>query len=116
MPPVNKPSFHEHIKLLQQPNIWVTQVEVIAVAIMVQVPVYYYKMSDDNFCHWEVTHTLKDTTVRGDLFLKATELHHFELLYWDRVHYDCVVSHRTGKCSSSVPVLLGVESYIDITS
>ena len=47
MPPVNKPSFQKHLKFLQRPGSWATQVEVVTVATMFQVPVYYCKSSQD---------------------------------------------------------------------
>ena len=113
MPPVNKPLFHDHIKQLVLPT---TQIQVIAVATVFSVPVYYCQMSEDNVCHREVTYPIKNATVHDDVFQsKVSKPHHFELFYWNKVHYDCVVSLQTGECSSSVPVLSGTESFIDIT-
>lgn len=121
MPPVNKPSFQEHIECLQRPGSWATQVEVVTVATMFQVPVYYCKSSQDGVYHWEVTNPLKCNSVNEErcsdvnVFYMGKIPHHFELVYWDRSHYDCVVVQTTGVCSTSAPLLTGFESYIDIT-
>lgn len=121
MPPVNKPSFQEHIEFLQRPGSWATQVEVLTVATMFQVPVYYCKSSQDDVSYWEVTNPLKCKSPANeesldDVFYMAKIPHHFELVYWDRSHYDCVVVQTTGVCSSSAPLLTGTKSYIDITN
>ena len=125
MPPVNKPSFQEHLKFLQCPGSWATQVEVVTVATMFQVPVYYCKSSKDGVYHWEVTNPLKCNSASvyaekrcldADVFYMAKIPHHFELVYWDRSHYDCVVVQTTGMCSSMAPSLTGAKSYIDITN
>jgi len=49
--PINKSSFEEHVMLLKSPNSWAAQVEVIAVASLNQLPVYYCKYTADNNCH-----------------------------------------------------------------
>lgn len=121
MPPVNKPSFQEHIEFLQRPGSWATQVEVLTVATMFQVPVYYCKSSQDDVYYWEVTNPLKCKSPANeesldDVFYMAKIPHHFELMYWDRSHYDCVVVQTTGVCSSSATLLTGTKSYIDITN
>ena len=88
MPPVNKPSFKEHLKFLQCLGSWATQVEVVTVATLFQVPVYYCKSSQDGVYHWEVTNPLKcnsafvneEKRLDADVFYMAKVLHHFELV------------------------------------
>ncbi|XP_065893767.1 uncharacterized protein [Dysidea avara] len=116
MLPANKPSFQEHIRFLQRPDTWATQVEVIAVATMFSVAVFYCRKQDSLY-HWEVINPLtcpSVSDVQGDGFPGAAIPHHFEL-YWDGSHYDCVVLQSTGMCSNSTPVLSGTVSYVDIT-
>ena len=50
----------------QCPGSWATQVEVVTVATMFQVPVYYYKSSQDGVYHWEVTNPLKCNSASGN--------------------------------------------------
>ena len=68
MRPVNKPLFHDHIKQPVLPNSWATQVEVIAVATMFSIPLYYCKMSEDNikFCYWEMTYPIENAIVHDE--------------------------------------------------
>lgn len=49
--------------ILVLPNSWATQVEVIAVATMFSIPLYYCKMSEDNICYWEMTYSIKNAIV-----------------------------------------------------
>lgn len=112
MSPVNKPTFQEHLTFLEQPDTWATQVEVIAIATMFCVAVFYCREKDSLY-HWEVINPLT-CPVQGDNLTGAAIPHHFEL-YWDGSHYDCVVSQSTGICSNSTPVLRGTETYVDIT-
>jgi len=120
MPPINQVSFQEHATLIRSPGSWATQVEVNAVATMFQVPVCFFKntIGDKyNDCHWEVVNPLKLSTLsNSDIFLKPKVVpHHFELIYWDGSHYNCVVLKETKKCSNSVPVLTRSDIYVDIT-
>ena len=39
--------------------------------------------------------------------------HHFELLYWELSHFDCIVSHNNSLCLS-LPGLSGAEDFMDI--
>ena len=57
MLPTDKPSFQEHIRFLQRPDTWATQVEVIAVATMFSVAVFYCRKQDSLY-HWEVINPL----------------------------------------------------------
>ena len=84
----------------------------------------YCKSSQDGVYHREVTNPLKcnsasineERCLDADVFYMAKIPHHFELVYWDRSHYDCVVVQATGVCSSTAPLLTGAKSYIDITN
>ena len=40
--------------------------------------------------------------------------HHFELLYWEHTHFDCIVSQLDNSLCTSFPVLSGTEHFMDL--
>jgi len=68
---------------------WATQVEVVAIASFFQVPAYNFTNSNGYF-HREIITPIKGTVTSKELFYNVKP-HHFEVLDWDKAHYDCVV-------------------------
>jgi len=114
IPPVNKSTFESHLEYLQQPKSWATQIEVVAIATFFQVPVYNFTNSNGYF-HWEIITPIKGAATSKELFYNVKPPHHFEFLYWDKAHYDCVVPQDGSLCCSTFPELTRKESFIEVT-
>ena len=69
---------------------WATQVEVVVAASAFEIPVYFYaKKPGSEYFVWNI---LQMPT-------------HFELFYYDSLHYDAIVSEGTGMVCVDVPEL-----------
>ena len=117
---MNETSIEDHLKAMAS-NAWATQVEVAAAASAFNVPVYYYKVENDQH-EWNVMKPLTDKQQRPTVkcpplplmdeditLLKPT---HFELLYFHNSHYDAIVSVSTGQVCATPPPLCTSSSYI----
>ena len=103
------------------PGAWATQVEVVAAASAFGVPIYFYskKPGSASFT-WNVVQPFSSTKrtlklpvfpeISEDISLKMPT--HFELLYYESLHYDAIVSEDTGKVCTQVPELVDNHSEI----
>ena len=116
---INEPTFAEHIKKLCDPRTWATHIEVYAVATFFQAPVYFItdplQKGTGNTYYWECFRPLSTKanliypfliSDHVSLLENAKPVTHFELVYYTRCHYDCIVS-ADGAPSVSPPQLSG---------
>ena len=121
MPAVNELTFSGHIRKLITPCAWATHVEVMAAATYFQVPVYECCLDPSKTKYrWECIAPQSPPShfrypeVTEDMFTREVVVpNHFELVYIHNQHYDCIVSHETGKLSATLPTLM--ESHIFVT-
>lgn len=121
MPAVNEPTFSGHIRKLITSCAWATHVEVMAAATYFQVPVYECCLDPSKTKYrWECIAPQSPPShfrypeVTEDMFTREVVVpNHFELVYIHNQHYDCIVSHETGKLSATLPTLM--ESHIFVT-
>ena len=118
---INKPTIEEHINTVRLPGVWATQVEVLATAhaSVFEVPVYSCSQNKDLQCvNWKVVYPYKSSKhilkmpefpdiPEGVTLQKPT---HFELLYYDSMHYNAIVSIHTGKACLEPPQLANTSS------
>ena len=123
---INKPTIEEHINTVRLPGVWATQVEVLAAASLFSVPVYLCSQNKDLQCvNWKVVHPYKSSKhvlrmpefpdiPEGVALQKPT---HFELLYYDSLHYNAIVSVDTGRVCLDHPQLTNIHSeVVDLTT
>ena len=92
---------------------WGTQVEVIALATFLK---YLCTTSQITMVIWEIIKPIREPVTVNELFYNVKlRPHHFEFIYWDKTHYDCVVLQDGSLCCDIFPQLTGKESFIDIT-
>ena len=109
-------NMEEHCMCVCTPGTWATQVEVVATATIFRVPVYFCLVSSTSI-NWNVIHPLDEAKyelrypVLPDLDGSVTLLRprHFEL-YYEKSHYDAVVSIDSGKVCLSPPAVSGCHS------
>ena len=109
IPMTNVHSIHQHCECNWMSGTWATLVEVIAAATVFSVPVYF--LSQTGELKWNEIHPLKNSLLRYPEFPdmhKTTLLKpsHFELLYYENLHYDAIVATDTGRVSLHKPVLI----------
>ena len=123
IPSANTTSFHDHLKHQLWPGVWGTQVELMATATLLQVPVYccYTNLSGTKY-HWEAIKPIATPAnlrvpeiVEEDPVANMHTPHHLELLYWEHTHFDCIVSQLDNSLCTSFPVLSGTEHFLDLT-
>ena len=93
---------------------WATQVEVVAAASAFEIPVYFYaKKPGSEYFVWNIVQPFASTkkTLKLPVFPEISE-HislqiptHFELFYYDSLHYDAIVSEGTDMVCVGVPEL-----------
>ena len=117
--PVNSPTIDEHIKIMSQPHIWGTHLEILAASTLLQIPVYTCRT---NGLHhpWEVSRPIPAELVRfprvvDETFKERDHIDHIELLYHQESHYDAIFCSRTGRPPTSEPQLTGTKDYIDLS-
>ena len=113
----------EHIKHMAKPNVWGTQVEIVAAASLFQIPVYYCSKNSNGDYIWGVFKPIPPQNIAfprvvDPVFMDRQQIKHFELLYYTDTHYDAVMSAETGSVSESPPPLTGKcnDKPIDLTS
>lgn len=113
IPGENQATIEEHIESVRVPGSWATQV-VVAAASAFEVPIYYYSIDKKLQQYtWKVVHPYSSTkhTLKLPEFPKVSEgvslqmPPHFELLYYDSLHYDAIVCETTGRVCSTPPAL-----------
>ena len=110
----NCPTISDHIRTMSLPEIWGTDIEIIALSTLLQIPVY--TCTQDSTCiWWEVIRPLPAQCFRFPLVVKSLfqeqeHLDHIELLYFREQHNDAIVCAKTGKISTSLPQLTGKQS------
>ena len=123
IPSGNTTSFHDHLKHQLWPGVWGTQVELMATATLFQVPVYccYTNLSGAKY-HWEAIKPIATPAnlrvpeiVEEDPVANMRTPHHFELLYWELTHFDCIVSQPDNSLCTFFPALSGTEHFMDLT-
>ena len=108
-------SFEEHLRHQVRPGTWGTQAEFMAAATLFQVPVYccYTSLCGSKY-HWEAINPIATTgnlrkleIIKEDPAFYMETPHHFELLYWESTHFDCIVSLHDNSLITSFPELSG---------
>lgn len=115
IPTTNVHTIHQHCECNWMSGTWATLVEVIAAATVFSVPVYFVPLTEE--LKWNVIHPLNNSLLRYPDFpnMHKTELlkpSHFELLYYENLHYDAIVAADTGRVSLHTPVLTKNESQL----
>lgn len=114
IPGHDEATIDDHVKKISVLGTWATQVEVVAAASAFEIPVYFYaKKPGSEYFVWNVVQPFSSTkkALKLPVFPEISE-HislqmptHFELLYYDSLHYDAIVSEDTGKVCVDVPQL-----------
>ena len=121
MPQVNTDTITGHIELMQL-YMWGTHTEVIAAALLFQMPVYFIKESDvvHGEYHWQVICQLPPEKPHypGMVPVDAPPVEmvpftHFELVYRGGTHYDSIISSDRGKPCLHFPILTDTCKWID---
>ena len=112
---INQPTFKDHISKMSQPGCWGTHIEIMAIASMYQVPVFFCADPPQSSSHkWEVVYPVAQASkLKYPLTVEDDPTHlcslakptHFELVYYTNTHYDCIVSIETALLCSTMPVL-----------
>ena len=114
IPGENQVTIEEHVESGRVPGSWATQVEVVAAASAFEIPIYYYSIDKKSQKYtWKVVHPYSSTKQKLKLpefpeVSKGVSLQmptHFELLYYDSLHYDAIVCETTGRVCSTPPTL-----------
>ena len=101
---INENTFDQHLRKLCDPRSWATHIEVYAIATYFQAPVYFVTEPPEQgtagrtYC-WECFRPLSTEAtlsypvlIPDDISLLAdTKPTHFELVYYTRLHYDCII-------------------------
>ena len=116
---INKPTMPQHIAHVQQPGVYGTHVEILALATFFNIPVFYCCLSGRQQQYkWHCVTPLKDTehALRfPDLAgcpLQHVPPTHFELSYMHNIHYDSIVSSTSGELCRDLPTLSEEETYV----
>ena len=121
--PLKPATFQEHLRHQLRTGTWGTQVELMATATLFQVPVYccYTNLCGSKY-HWEAINPMASPSklrmpeiIQEDPVFYMQTPHHFELLYWESTHFDCIVSQHDNSPITSFPELSGSEHYVDLT-
>ena len=109
----------EHINNVRLPGVWATQVEVLAAASVFEVALYFCTQNKDSECvNWKVIQPYKSSKhmLRMSEFPDIPEgvtlqmPTHFELLYYDSLHYNAIVSKDTGRVCLDHPQLTNIHT------
>ncbi len=101
-----------HIRKMNRPFVWATQVEIYAASSFFQVPLYILHYTSQTDYHWEVTKPIKKEKLRFPLLEDSTDedfpqptnqLSHLELAYLTNTHYDSIVDVKSGCPIASYP-------------
>ena len=123
IPYANKQTYQEHLKHQLRTGNWGTQVELMATATLFQVPVYCCctNLSGTDY-HWKLINPIASLAnlripeiIEEDPVFYMQTPHHFELLYWESTHFDCIVSQHDNSPCASFPELSGAEHFINLT-
>ena len=116
----------EQICHISTPGTWATYVEILATASVFEVPVYYCTQDSQGEYKWSVVKSIISLMKCNLKFLELPNVDdsitllkpdHFELIYYDNLHYDVVMSAITDNVYTDHPILTGTEStVIDLTS
>ena len=114
IPGHDETTIDDHLKKISVLGSWATQVEVVAAASAFEIPVYFYskKPGSEDFV-WNVVRPFNSTkkTLKLPVFPDISETislqmpTHFELFYYDSLHYNAIVSEDTGKVCTHLPKL-----------
>ena len=116
---INGATFAEHISKMTYPYSWATHIEVFGVATYFQVPVFFCTdpPKQGDYC-WEYIKPLTSPeNLKYPVLVEQfspTIPSHFELVYYQRHHYDCVVSLQTGTIHLSPPQLTNKIIHIEV--
>ena len=108
-----------------RPGVWGTLAEILAIACLLQVPVYECEQQGMSY-HWEVHHPLAPSDQFKPVEITDNEplqvivanhrAQHFELLHQDNQHYDCIISKETEEVCLEPPVIQPKHEYVDLTA
>lgn len=110
-------TFEEHCKQVWVAGTWATELEVVAAATVFGVPIYFMIRSGKEF-KWNVIKPLKYPHLRYpelpevDATLQLLKPNHFEIFYYENVHYDAIVSADTAKVCLDQPVIPFIDSEV----
>ena len=114
-----------HIQKMLFPGTWATHVEIVAVATLFGIPVYQLMvpsnvLKEENI-YWQVTKPMKGQQYRypdtagAPAAKNLKSLSHFELVYYDNLHFNCIVDKVTEGLPTPPPVINTMETYCDLT-
>ena len=116
---INKPTMTQHIAHVQQPDVYGTHVEILALATVFNIPVFYCCLSGRQQQYtWHclpplkhVEYALHCPDLAGSPLQHISPPTHFELSYMHNIHYDSIVC-STGELCSDLPKLSEEETHV----
>ena len=120
----NEATIRDHIKKMDRPSVWATQVEVHATSSFFQVPVYILCYTSPTQFHWEVVKPINKDKLQFPLLVDRIEdfpqpanpLTHFELAYQESTHYDSIIDTESEIPAESVPHLTPRKALSDLSN
>ena len=119
---INASTITQHIRRMLTPCVWGTHIELMAVATMFQIPVYYVSKNCNGPYKWQVIHPLeKPHNLRYPLIMSEEPYKsmktpsHMEFLYHENCHYDSIVASATNAVPPTPPQLSQETTYIDLS-
>ena len=115
IPGHDEATIHDHIKKISVLGTWATQVEVVAAASAFEIHVYFYAKNQNQNTVSNTVQPFTSTkkTLKLPVFPEISKhislqmSTHFELLYYDSLHYDAIVSEDMEMVCVDVPELSG---------
>jgi len=112
---VNEPDIQLHLKKMGKPFVWGTHIELKAAASYFQIPLYFCEKSPKTECYeWHCFSPIcsaEKLNYPQNRAYVTKSLGHFELAYYEGVHYDCIVSTDTNRTPKVPPQLTGHISF-----
>ena len=108
----------DHVQEIRHERIWGTALEVLAVASLMQLPVYTYTPIHQGVYKWFLYSPLIESSLKfpkEPYPTQADDLNHIELLHTSGCHYDCIGTEDEGLPPLTLPNISKNFKYIDCT-
>ena len=108
----------DHVQEMRQERIWGTALELLAVASLMQLPVYTCTPIHQDVYKWVLYSPLTKSSLKfpkEPYPTQADDLNHIELLHTSGCHYDCIGTDGEGLPPLTLPNISKNVKYIDCT-
>ena len=108
----------DHVQEMRHEKIWGTALELLAVASLMQLPVYTYTPIHQGVYKWVLYNPLRESSMKfpkEPYPTQADDLNYIELLHTSGCHYDCIGTEDEGLPPLTLPNISKNFKYIDCT-